>query len=151
MIEMKKFLDNVGGGITSIDDKTKEIIANTNKIKIQNKEIILQNKKIIEILHFTPLNEEINNIFLLNEKLNTADDDDQDSKIEAKRIIPSELRDASQHVIREAGIILSAVNRKIMKHCYENICIYVRYYDSPIEHTRKFVAIVVERIIILKS
>ncbi|CAB5371166.1 unnamed protein product [Rhizophagus irregularis] len=60
MIEMKKFLDNVGGGI-SIDDKTKEIIANTNEIKIQNQEIILQNKKIIKILHFTPLNEEINN------------------------------------------------------------------------------------------
>ncbi|CAB4381277.1 unnamed protein product [Rhizophagus irregularis] len=83
MIEMKKFLDNVGGGITSIDDKTKEIIANTNEIKIQNQEIILHNKKIIKILHFTPLNEEIN-IFLLNEKLNTADDD-QDSKIDASQ------------------------------------------------------------------
>ncbi|PKC14315.1 kinase-like protein [Rhizophagus irregularis] len=113
MIEMKKFLDNVGGGITSIDDKTKEIIANTNKIKIQNKEIILQNIKIIEILHFTPLNEEINNIFLLNEKLNTADDDDQDSKIEAKRIIPSELRDASQHVIREGSRVI--IKKKIYK------------------------------------
>jgi serine/threonine protein kinase len=109
MIEMKKFLDNVGGGITSnIDDNTKEIITNINEIKIQNQEIILQNKKFIKILHFTPLNEEINNICLLNEKLY-----DQDLKLEAKRILASELRDTSQHVIREGSRVI--IKKKIYK------------------------------------
>ncbi|GET02864.1 kinase-like domain-containing protein [Rhizophagus clarus] len=116
MIEMKKFLDNVGGGITSIDDKTKEVIANTNEIKIQNRKIILQNKKIIKILHedkhtsldFTPLNEELNNIFELKERVN-----DQDSKIEAKRIMPSELKDTSQYIIREGNRVI--IKKKIYK------------------------------------
>ncbi|RIA89121.1 kinase-like domain-containing protein, partial [Glomus cerebriforme] len=98
MIEMKKFLDNVGGGITSIDDKTNEIIS-------LNKQIIkmLQKEKSLD---FTTVNEEINNIFLFNEKVNN-----QDLTLEVKRIMSSELKDA--RVTREGSRV--TIRKKIYK------------------------------------
>jgi tRNA A-37 threonylcarbamoyl transferase component Bud32 len=119
MIEMMKFLDNIEGGITTIENRTKEFISNTNEIQIKNQEIIFkinnierqnykiieQNNKILEYgdksksLDFTPLNEEINKIFLLNEQVNNSN-----LTLETKKIVPSELEDASQHVVRKGSI-----------------------------------------------
>ncbi|CAB5386958.1 unnamed protein product [Rhizophagus irregularis] len=118
IIEMMKFLDNVEGGITSMDDKLQQIVDNNSEIQILNKNIIIkihnieeQNNKIIEqnnrileyedkhqSLDFTPLNTEIETISILNKEVNN-----QHSKIEvkAKRIVPSKIKDAPQFVSRK--------------------------------------------------
>ncbi|CAB4480732.1 unnamed protein product [Rhizophagus irregularis] len=119
MIEMMKFLDNIEGGITTIENRTKKFVSNTNEIQFQNQEIIFkinnvenQNNKIIEqnnkileygdkskSLDFTPLNEEIIKIFLLNEQVNNSN-----LILVTNQIKPSELEDASHHVIRKGSI-----------------------------------------------
>ncbi|GET02857.1 kinase-like domain-containing protein [Rhizophagus clarus] len=131
MIEMMKFLDNIEGGITSTENQTREINSTTNEILIQNQEIIFkinnverQNNKIIEqnnkileygdkskSLDFTPLNEEINKIYLLNEQVNNSN-----LTLETNQIMPSELTDASQHVVRK-GSILKKVYRAMDVAC----------------------------------
>lgn len=131
MIEMMKFLDNIEGGITTIDNRTKEFVSNTNEIQIQNQEIIFkinniesqnykiieQNNKILEYgdksksLDFTPLNEEINKILLLNEQVNNSN-----LILETNQIKPSELEDASLHVIRK-GTIQKKVYRAMDVAC----------------------------------
>ncbi|CAG8479640.1 11223_t:CDS:2 [Rhizophagus irregularis] len=130
IIEMMKFLDNVEGGITSMDDKLQQIVDNNSEIQILNKNIIIkihnieeQNNKIIEqnnrileyedkhqSLDFTPLNTEIETISILNKEVNN-----QHSKIEvkAKRIVPSKIKDAPQFVSRKGSRI--TIQKKIYK------------------------------------
>ncbi|RIA84487.1 kinase-like domain-containing protein [Glomus cerebriforme] len=130
IIEMMKFLDNVEGGITSIDNQTKVVITNVNEIHIQNQDIIIrinnieeqnnkiieQNKKILEYedkhesLDFTPLNTEIETISILNKEVNN-----QHSKIDvkAKRIDPSKIKDNPQYVARKGSRI--TIQKRIYK------------------------------------
>jgi len=77
--EMKKFLNNVEDGITSIDNKIDGIEKHLEKI----------------VQHKSPkLNKEIDDIHLLNEQVNS----NQNLKLKAKQIDPSELKDSSQFI-----------------------------------------------------
>src|SRR3954453_13049430 len=109
MIEMKKFLDNVEGGITSVNSKSEQAITHTNEILIQNQEIIFKlnnlDRKIFKILKyednlkFSPLNEEINEIYSFNEEINN----NQHSTLETKQIMPSELIDSPDYGRRKGS------------------------------------------------
>ncbi|RIA89126.1 kinase-like domain-containing protein [Glomus cerebriforme] len=137
MIEVKKFLDNVEGGITSIDNNINEIICKINNIENQNNKIIEQNNKILEYgdksksLNFTPLNKEINNIYSLNEQVNN----NQNFKLEAKRIESSELKDSSQFVIRKGTRVT------IQKKVYQAMDVACKPIMNDVESIQKYLAI----------
>ncbi|CAG8593609.1 6093_t:CDS:2 [Funneliformis caledonium] len=132
MIEMKMFLDNIEGGITSLVNNNKKIDNSTecsvnnnnivikiNNIEEQNKKIIEQNNELLEYkdkgkhktLNFIPLNGEIDAIRFLNENDTTSK---VDPEAKAKQIESSELTEAAERVTRGS-------KKTVLKKVYKTI------------------------------
>ncbi|CAI2174141.1 15771_t:CDS:2 [Funneliformis geosporum] len=109
IVAMKKFLDDIEGGVTSIDNKADDIKSDTSlilgenrEIKIvieniqqQNDKIMEQNRQLLEFknqdkaLSFGSLNDEIDAITSFNKQVN----EQSSLHVEAKRINASEIQD----------------------------------------------------------
>ncbi|GBB93292.1 hypothetical protein RclHR1_21450001 [Rhizophagus clarus] len=123
--EMKKFLNNVEGGITN---QTKLIMSNMNEIQKQLEKMDDQ----LQLLNYKSpkLNKEIKNIYSLNEQVNN-----QNLNLKVKRIDPLKLKESSQYIIRKGNRVT------IQKKVYQSMDVACKPISEDIESIQKYLAI----------
>ncbi|CAG8492943.1 2721_t:CDS:2 [Funneliformis caledonium] len=126
IIEMKKFLDNIEGGITIM-------MNHTTVLHVQERKIVVKADKDKHELNFTSLNGEIDTIRYLNERsLNVRSSTFETESSTSGQIEPSELKDTAEPYKRKVtlgfqkipyvNMSISGIQNHVLKGNRETLC-----------------------------